>query len=462
MLTKRVLSGMALFLCMCSSSVAGITEKTWNIIDFGAIGNGQFDCTAAIQRAVDSGAGGRGLVLVPAGRFLTGSIELKSGVTLRLQPEAVLLGSGSLSAYPVRKTGFPFYGEAWARYSLLFCRDAANVVIEGSGTIDGQGSFFAASAKEDTRYEGRPFLLWFVNCTNITVKQVQLRNSAFWMQYYLHCDNLKVLDVSVWNHCNKNNDMIDIDGCRNVRIERLTGDSDDDGITFKSTTPRIGRDILVKECRISSHCNAIKFGTESTGGYENVKVEDCYIGPSAVTTPIYGLANGIGGIAVETVDGAVLQNISFRNIVIDSVEVPLFVRLGNRGRKHSDAASVTVPGKIGGLVLENIIARGAGETGCSITGIPEALIDDIQLKNLRLQFRGGSDKPPVETVAELIKAYPEPTMFGKLPSYGIYFRHVRQVRAESILIEAVGAEPRPAIQKINVLNWKARRLDTKP
>ncbi len=126
--------------------------------------------------------------------------------------------------------------------------------------------------------------------------------------------------------------MMDIDGCcRYVTISNVTGDSDDDGITIKSTSKLISEYITITNCILSSHCSALKFGTESTGGYRNIVISNCVIKPSAQVSTIYGRPAGISGIALEVVDGGTMENISISNMVIEGPEVPLFIRLGQPG-----------------------------------------------------------------------------------------------------------------------------------
>jgi polygalacturonase len=114
-------------------------------------------------------------------------------------------------------------------------------------------------------------------CRNVLVRNINLRNSAMWMQHYLACEDLTVSGIKVFNHANQNNDMIDIDGCRNVIISDCYGDTDDDALTFKSTSPYTCENITVTNCILSSHCNAIKCGTESTGGFKNITISNCVI-----------------------------------------------------------------------------------------------------------------------------------------------------------------------------------------
>lgn len=435
------LTGVAI--CMATGVSYG---QEYNIIHSGATGDGVTDNTAFIQKAIDSCAVTGGKVYFPAGTFLSGTIVLKSNVTLHLSANAVLLGQPASKYYPYQQSGIPFYGEDWAKQALIFCKNQENVTIEGAGVIDGQGgSFVTTTIKKPDRYKDRPYLLWFAGSKKITVKGVRLRNSAFWMQHYLGCEQVLIDGIDIWNHSNKNNDMIDIDGCRYVTISNVKGDSDDDGITIKSTSSLISEYITITNCILSSHCSAVKFGTESTGGYRNVVISNCVIKPSAQVKTIYGRPAGISGIALEVVDGGTMENIAISNMVIDGPEVPLFIRLGNRARKHIASAPAPLPGRLKNIRISNVIATGANEIGCSISGLEKSPVENISLDNISIEMNGGGTAADALVVPEEKEVdYPEATMFGKLPAYGFFIRHAADVRLSGIRLRYKTAEVRPA------------------
>jgi hypothetical protein len=419
---------LALFFCQ------RITAQEYDIRRFGAKADGITDNTRSIQQALDSCAIIGGRVIIPPGNYVTATLLLKSNTTLYLSAGAVLLGNTDIKQYPYLNAGISFYGEEWARQSLIFSRDAVNVTIEGEGTIDGRGASFPVTTdKKPDRYRNRPYLLWFAGCKNVRVSNIHLRNSAFWMQHYLGCENVKIEGLDIWNHSNKNNDMMDIDGCRYVNISNIRGDSDDDGITIKSTSPLISQDITITNCVLSSHCNALKFGTESTGGFRNITVSNCVIKPSRQTTTIYGKPAGNGGLALEVVDGGIMENISISNIVIDGPQVPLFVKLGNRGRKYNATAPTPAISRARNIRLSHILAINADSIGCSISGLPSNAIEDIALDDITIHSKGMGTKADAERkIEELENAYPEGTMFGKLPSYGLFVRHVNGIRISNL------------------------------
>jgi polygalacturonase len=454
---KLAVAALALCMLFCQA----LTAQEYDVRRFGARADGVTDNTRAIQQALDSCSIKGGRVIIPPGNYVTATLLLKSNTTLYLSAGAVLLGNTDIKQYPYLNAGISFYGEDWARQSLIFSRDAVNVTIEGEGTIDGRGASFPVTTdKKPDRYKNRPYLLWFAGCRNVRVSNIHLRNSAFWMQHYLGCENVTISGLEIWNHSNKNNDMMDIDGCRYVNISDIRGDSDDDGITIKSTSPLISQDITITNCVLSSHCNALKFGTESTGGFRNITVSNCVIKPSKQTTTIYGKPAGNGGLALEVVDGGIMENISISNLVIDGPQVPIFVKLGNRGRKFNASAATPPISSARNIRLSHIIAVNADTIGCSITGLPSKAIEDISLDDITIHSKGGGSKADAERrVDELENAYPEGTMFGKLPSYGLFVRHVNGIRINTLSLKFDADDKRAGLQLDDVNGFTISNAD---
>jgi hypothetical protein len=411
-----------------------------NVHDFGAIGDGKTLDTKAIQLAVNkcSDTGG-GKVILSDGNFLSGTIYLKDHVTLVVEKGAKLTGSVNLNDYPENKIGFRFYADNYANRALIYADRVTNVGIEGDGIIDGQGSSFVRAT-----YKVRPFLLWFVECKMVKVKDIELRSPAMWLQYYLGCDDLRIENIKIYSHGNNNNDMIDIDGCKNVIIKGVIGDSDDDGITFKSTYGRLSENIVVSDCIMGSHCNGLKFGTETTGGFRNVTITNCIIRSSAVDQVLNGTREGISGLSLEIVDGAVMENINISNLVIEGPKVPVFIRLGNRARKHFPEASEPPVGKMKEIIISNVIAKASSKIGCSILGTPGGYIENLSLSNMRFICTGnGTDEDVCAVVPENEKKYPEATSFGILPSYGLFVRHVKGLALSGLIFELQEKDGRP-------------------
>ena len=171
-----------------------------------------------------------------------------------------------------------------------------------------------------------------MNCRDVRVEGLRLQNSAMWMQHYLACERVTVRGIRVWNFCNANNDGIDLDGCKDCLVSQCVFESDDDGITLKSTLDRPTEAITISDCIVRSHCNAIKLGTESNGGFKDITIANCVVTSPRETNVTYGHGRGLSGISLELVDGGQLERVAIANITIQGVTVPLFLRLGDRAR----------------------------------------------------------------------------------------------------------------------------------
>jgi len=304
----------------------------------------------------------------------------------------------------------------------------------------------------------------------VRVEGITLRNAAIWSQHYLDCEDVVVRGITSINHCNGNNDGIDIDGCRNFLITESHIDSDDDGIVLKSTGLAPCEEVTVSHCVVSSWANAIKLGTESTGGFRHIRVHNCIVKPSEYLKDrvIKSTRSGISAISIEEVDGGVCEDVKVENILIEGTECPIYVRLGNRARKHIPEAPTPGMGVMRGITIRNITAFDCGTWGCSVTGVPEGSISDVTMENVSIQSRGGLQKGNYRaqgdlkgvrhdmagnilgdrywrTAAEVVEdaqGYPQPTVWGNLPCYGIFLRHVDKVKLSNCHFYSIGSEPR--------------------
>ncbi|MBC8403554.1 MAG: glycoside hydrolase [Candidatus Marinimicrobia bacterium] len=439
------------------------TGSIYNVQDYGAVGDGVTLETKAIQAAVDECSKKGGTVLLTPGTYLSGTIYMRSNVTLHISQGATLLGSADLSHYPANAPDIEFYGSTWLDYALIYGEDLENIALEGKGRIDGQGAkFVIENNKKPFRYMNRPYIIWFIKSKNIRVEDLYLTNSALWMQHYLACENIRITGIEVYNHANKNNDMIDIDGCKDVIISDCIGDTDDDALTFKSTCGIPVENVTVTNSIFSSHCNAIKFGTESTGGFKNITISNCVVKPSESSTKIYGSFEGDGGLALEMVDGGVMEGIIISNIRIHGSQVPLFIRLGNRTRPYKDGQTNIPVGKLRNVHISNIIATGANQIGSSITGIPGFPVQDISLSNISIHYSGGGTKEDAERlIPEEESSYPEGNMFGNLSAYGLFIRHAENINMENIKINYNNDDVRPALVIDDGVNIRITSLQAK-
>ena len=454
-----------------SGSQHSITgSQDFNILRFGATSDTTKLSTTAINQAIDACfQSGGGKVIIPPGHFKSGTITLKDNVELYLERGAVLYGSTDHQDYPRQsQPAYRSQKDPGGWYALIYAEGAKNIGIRGFGTIDGQGAgqLPRPVPKGFEDRDGRPRNILFISCKNITIENVTMQNSGIWNQHYLDCENIFIDHIRVYNHSNRNNDGIDLDGCRQVVLSNSLFDSDDDGITLKSTGAAPCEDIAITNCIASSFCNAIKCGTESTGGFKNIAITNCIVRPSAcLTAPIWKTPrNGQAGIALEIVDGGVMDGVTVNNVIIDGTECPIFVRLGNRARKHMAEAPEPPFGIMRNIAISNITAYNTGNNSSSITGVPGADIENITLDNIQLVNKGGlkADEyiSDFTKVPEKEKEYPDPDRWGNLPSYGFFIRHVKDISLTNIRLRSLSKEGRVPILADDVGNIFISNLRT--
>ena len=465
-----------LFVSVCLQTNA----RDFVITDFGAKSDTTVLSTAAIQTAIDCCANEGGRVVVPAGNFKTGTIVLRSNVNLHLESGATLYGSTDLRDYRRMKSSYISLRTHTPTIQLIYADSVENVVIDGYGTIDGQGRGFKKLSWND---EGitRPHLLRFIQSRDIVVKDISLRNSGCWMQHYLACDRVRIDGIKVTNRNNYNNDALDLDGCHDVIVRGVIADSDDDGITLKSTSPRLCEDIVIENCIVSSHCNAVKLGTETNGGFRNILIRGIVVKPSTdQTTQFFGRERGTSALSLEIVDGGLMENVSVDGMNIMGTESPIFVRLAHRGRGYTfnksgaeafvsqsvqggnegatrsqKPDSVETVGRMRSIYINNVHARDCGNFGSSITGLEGHEVEDVRVSNVSIRQRGGITHNDLKLIDEALRdektaEYPEATMWGPLPAKGFYVRHARNVRFENVEIYTETDDARPEFVKIDV------------
>ncbi|MGO9259214.1 MAG: glycoside hydrolase family 28 protein [Bryobacteraceae bacterium] len=437
------------------STPAGL--RIYDVREHGATGGGKVLDTAAINRTIDMCHDqGGGMVYLPPGTYLTGTVVLKSNVTLYLEAQATILGSRDLKDY-TPAPGPPARGDANQKH-LIFARDAENIAICGPGSIDGQGpSFWQPSgrippppeeswrdvATYDWKAGDRPSpMIELVGCRNLRLEEVRIRNASGWTLRPINCDNVFLRGLHIQNPViGPNTDGIDATGCHNLFISDCLIDTGDDAICLKSENPyggevRVSKNIAITNCVLTCCCNGLKFGTATQGGFENVVFTNSVIFNEAVDPK----ARVIAGIAVEMVDGGWVEGVVISNVRMQNVRTPVFVRRGIR-RARPDGT----PGTLRGVRIDNLHATGSILTS-SVTGLPGFEAEDVALSNVLIESReGGQAEWAEREVPEVPQAYPEARMFGRLPSWGFYARHVKGLRLRGVELHAAGGDERPAV-----------------
>ncbi len=446
-----IATALAVFSCGTDRSTKDAAH--WDVRDFGAIGDSSHINTAAIQAAIDACHDkGGGTVYLRQGTYLSGTLLLKDSVILHIGKDAKLVGSDNPLDYRSIDTFIDATGQERGN-CLIGAIDASHIAIMGRGTIDGNGTAFLqeqlkakkkALGLEDSLKgfgDNRPFLLRFVRSENIKIKNVRLRQPAAWTCHFYRSKNILVDSVSIYSHAHHNNDGIDLDSSSDAIISRCTIDTGDDAICFKTTSPQPTHAIRVADCTLKSEWGALKFGTESMGDFYDIEVSDCRIKDTQG-----------GGIKILSVDGAHIYDIKLSDIQMDSVDMPLFIRLGERLRTYRDAEKQTV-GSIDNIMIKNVnattqryaISRVSPPSGIFITGTPDHRIGKVSLENIQITLPGRGRESDIREVEEQRDKYPEFSFFKVLPAYGLYGRHIDTLFLSKVRYTIDSADAREAM-----------------
>ncbi len=414
--------------------------QIYNIVDFGAVGNGSYVNTIPIQEAIDSCTQTGGTVLIPSGVFVSGTIILKSNVTLELADGATLRGSANINNYPDIIPDIRSLADNNSQRALLYAENAENISIIGPGIIDGNGISFLGGGNN------RPYGIRIISCTNVRYENIELRNSGFWMMLNQNVDSLVVRNININNNANSNNDGIGIDGCRNVLIEDCVVNSLDDPLVFKAMGPFNCENIIVRNCTLSTPARAIKIGTETVGGFKNMLIENV-----VVTQHFVGPADC--GINLAIVDGGFMDSVVLQNITITGVKTAMFVRLGNRATRYIPTAPTPDVGSLKNLTLRNITITATSNLTSAITGIPGYYAENITLENITINFPGGEAAvAPGFSVPENETVRPNCDALGEtIPAHGLFVRHVKNISMNNVCFNANTPDQRPALVTEDVI-----------
>jgi polygalacturonase len=443
------------------------TEKTSfvDVTRLGASGDGKTLDTPAINKAIETtAANGGGTVCFPAGMYLCYSIRLKSNVALWLTQGATIVAAdspedGSGKGYDAAESNAPWenyqdYGHNHWHNSLLWGEGLENVAILGPGRIWGKGLSRGGRTgpKAESPGVGNKAIA-LKNCRNVLLRDLGILHGGHFGILATGVDNLTIDNLTI----DTNRDGMDVDCCRNVHISNCTVNSPwDDGICLKSSYAlgyaRATEMVAITNCTVTGdfeegtvldgtykhfaaaekvpRTGRIKFGTESNGGFKNITVSNCVF-------------DGCHGLALESVDGALLEDVSITNITMrDLFGPPIFLRLGARMRGPAGAEV----GKVRRVSISNVVcSNAASEISSIVSGIPEHEIEDVRISNVFIEHRGGGTKETASRrLAEKEKEYPEPNMFGATPSQGFFVRHVKGIEMDGVKIACQKEDGRPA------------------
>ncbi len=451
-----------------NSGASDATTKICDVTTFGATGDGHTLDTPAINRAIEAAAAaGGGTVRVPPGNYLCYSIRLKSNVALYLDQNAVIVAAdppadpaaSTFASYDLAEPNTPWdayqdYGHNHWHNSLLWGDGIENFSIFGPGLIWGRGLSRGWGSGPVAEHKGvANKAISLKNCRNVTLRDFSILKGGHFAILATGVDNFTIDNLKI----DTDRDGIDIDCCRNVRVTNCSVNSPwDDAICPKSSYAlgyaRATENVTIANCYVTAAYQLgtlldgtfkrfdpaskiggngrIKFGTESNGGFKNIAISNCVF-------------EGCQGLALETVDGGLLEDISITNITMrDIVSAPIFLRLGSRMR---GPAGVPV-GKLRRILISNVVCSNSNSSfGAILSGIPGHPIEDIQLNDIYIQHRGGGTtgdaalQPP-----EAENHYPEPNMFGKMPAHGFFLRHAKNISLSNVEIACLEPDARPA------------------
>jgi polygalacturonase len=452
---------------------SAVSGPVFDVKTYGAKGDGKALDSPAINSAIDAAAkNGGGTVFIPAGTYRSFSIRLKSNITFYLDQGATLLaaspndGDGKYDApEPNQWEKYQDFGHTHWHNSLIWGENIENVSILGPGLIWGKGLVRSGSQSrtkeqndalqnEKVDKEKAPFgypsrrdavepgwgnkSISLKLCRNVIIRDISILHGGHFAILATGVDNLTIDNLKI----DTNRDGMDVDACRHVRISNCTVNSPfDDGICLKSSYglgfARPTENVTITNCEVSGYdegtllngtykrdyrtgngtfspTGRIKFGTESNGGFKNITISNCVFDYCRC-------------LALESVDGALLEDVTITNITMrDVANAPIFIRLGKRNRGPAETMTT---GDARRIIISNIVAYNAEPRYASIiSGIPGNEIEDVRLSNIRIYYRGGGTaqqaalQPP-----EKETDYPEPTMFGEIPAYGFFIRHVKGI-----------------------------------
>jgi len=459
------LSRFWLLIGLLLPATAAWAQKTppavYNIRSYGATGDGKSIDSPAINKAIDAAtAAGGGQVYFPAGTYASYSIHLQSNISIYLEQGATLLAaeptSGTANQYdlaePNASDKFQDFGHSHWHNSLLWGENLHDVSILGPGMIYGKG--LTREKPEQPGIGNKTIALKL--CRNVLLRDFTVLQGGHFVMLATGVDNMTIDNLRI----DTNRDGLDIDCCHNVRVSNCTVNSPfDDAICLKSSFglgyARATENVTITNCQVSGYdrgtlldgtyqrkeadlvpdhdgvTGRIKFGTESNGGFRNITISNC----------VFDFCRGL---ALETVDGGILEDVSISNITMrDLSSSPIFLRLGARMRGPQG----TPVGALRRINISNIVVYNADPRyPAIISGIPGHPVEDVSLSNIKLYYTGGGAAAATTAVVpEEEKSYPDPVMFGPLPVYGFYIRHAKNLTLRNVDLTPITPDQRPAI-----------------
>lgn len=459
---RRILSILVLgALCM------GLQARVYNVREYGAAGDGSHIDSPAINAAIEAAASkGGGVIYFPAGVYSSYSIRLRDNITLRFAEGAVLKAARATreQGYDVAEPNpwdmYQDFGHSHWQNSLIWGIGLKNLKFEGPGVIDGTDGLNRGLGRQGPVPEANKAIA-LKECKNVTIKDIKLLQCGHFALLLTGVDKLKIDHVLA----DTNRDAFDIDCCADVKITNCTVNSlNDDGIVLKCSYglgyPKATENVLIKNCTVSGYdpgtvfsgtygttitaapdrdgpTGRVKLGTESNGGFRHIRVENVTF-------------KHCRGLALETVDGAPMEDIKVRHLRMDDIfNSPIYIRIGDRMRGPKELpASLARDIEISDVVVTNCDTRYA----LLIVGLKDHPIENVTIKDVDVQYKGGLGPEDVRLQRGANPfffgrngGYPEPSAHGIQPAWGLSMQHARHIRFKNVNLHVLTPDGREKI-----------------
>lgn len=404
-----------------------------SVLERGAIGDGKTDNTIAFQSALNEMEENGGMLYVPAGEYVTGSLRLYSNTTLYLEAGAVLCASDNKELFPRiderEVEGFV----RGTRRGVLFALNAENVTVKGEGTIDGRGYNWWKYYNCGENDEKRPRTIQFINVDNVTIEGITIKNSPCWTVHPIHCNNVTIHNISIFNpYESPNTDGINPESCRNVKISDCYVDVGDDCVTIKSGLERDlfqkqfpCENITVTNCTFVHGHGGIVIGSEMSGGVRNVTVTNCIF------------KNTDRGIRIKTrrKRGGYVEDILVNNVIMDNVVAGITMNMYYKcGAASTETELFTYEPRpiedstpyIKNITISNILIKEANAAGVYLVGLPECPISGVKIINANIRVSGCDEGEDSVAIHNIKKSYGD----------GIYLKNVEDVNISECSLTA--------------------------